>query len=910
MSFWHDIKERLLQPRRRWWVPEVIQTSAMDCGPAALKCLLEGFHIPASYGRLREACQTSIDGTSIDMIESVARQLGLDAEQVMIPRDYLWVPEANALPAMVTIKHPNGMTHFVIVWRRHGRWLQVMDPAVGRRWTTCRRLTGELFPHRLRVPAADWHEWAISGETVQIMIGRLRALGASPARASEIVTRATQQNHWYAMATVDAATRLLGALTAGDGVRRGEQAIELLETLVARTADEAPGTCKSIPLLYWAVLPIEDSDGEELLLRGAVLMRIRGRLPSTPEAEQEVAPELRAALTERAVHPMRELWSMIRADGVLTPAALLAALGFAVGALIMEALLFRGLFEVAQDLSVASQRAVAFAALLCFTTLLWVFEFPIVEESLRLGRRLESRLRLLLLEKLPRLSDRYFQSRPISDVAERAHSIYLSRQLPDLAVRMVRVGWELMFTLVGIAFIDAQSLPLAAAIAVLAVGILIAAQPMLSERDMRARSHAGALHGFYLDALLGIVPIRTHSAERSVRREHEGLLTEWARAARSVLRPALLVKALQSLVCISLAGWLLLRHIQSAGITGSLLLLVYWVVKLPSLAESLATLVAQYPAQRNVALRLLEPIKAPEQPEAGVVRKPGPHPVERSTAIAIEMKDVDVVAAGHVILQNVCLSIRPGEHVAIVGPSGAGKSSLLGLLLGWHQAAGSVFIDGVALTTARLLQLRGETAWIDPAVQLWNRSLLENLRYSSSAGPHSTLTHILESADLVRMLVGQPQGLQTVLAEGGASVSGGEGQRLRLARAMWQQNVRLALLDEPFRGLDREQRHRHLTEVRRFWQDATLICVTHDVGETRAFPRVLVVENGRIVEDGRPEELALAAGSRYRNLLDVEESLRQGVWSAALWRRVRLDGGRLQESSRMFLTPRSNAGHE
>ena len=122
--------------RRRWLVPEVVQTSAMDCGPAALKCLLEGFNIHASYGRLREACQTSVDGTSIDMIEAVARQLGLDAEQVMLPRDYLWVPEAEALPAMATIRQPNGMTHFVIVWRRHGDWLQIMDPAVGRRWMT------------------------------------------------------------------------------------------------------------------------------------------------------------------------------------------------------------------------------------------------------------------------------------------------------------------------------------------------------------------------------------------------------------------------------------------------------------------------------------------------------------------------------------------------------------------------------------------------------------------------------------------------------------------------------------------------------------------------------------------------------------------------------------------------------
>src|SRR6185295_16127729 len=74
---------------RRFLAPEVIQTSAMDCGPAALKCLLEGFGVSVSYGRLREACQTSVDGTSIDTLETLAQSLGLDAEQVMMPVDHL-----------------------------------------------------------------------------------------------------------------------------------------------------------------------------------------------------------------------------------------------------------------------------------------------------------------------------------------------------------------------------------------------------------------------------------------------------------------------------------------------------------------------------------------------------------------------------------------------------------------------------------------------------------------------------------------------------------------------------------------------------------------------------------------------------------------------------------------------------
>ena len=100
--------------RRHLLVPEVVQTSAMDCGPASLKCLLEGFGISASYGRLREACQTDVDGTSIDTMEEVAVQLGLDAEQIMVPVDHLLLPEARVLPALVVVRLPNGITHFVV----------------------------------------------------------------------------------------------------------------------------------------------------------------------------------------------------------------------------------------------------------------------------------------------------------------------------------------------------------------------------------------------------------------------------------------------------------------------------------------------------------------------------------------------------------------------------------------------------------------------------------------------------------------------------------------------------------------------------------------------------------------------------------------------------------------------------
>src|ERR1700693_478876 len=108
-----------MKSRPRLIVPEAGQTSNMDCGPAALKCLLGGFGINANYGRLREACQTDVDGTSIDTLEEGAVQLGLQVEQIIVPVDHVLRPEAECLPAIAVVVLPNGVTHFVVAWRRH-----------------------------------------------------------------------------------------------------------------------------------------------------------------------------------------------------------------------------------------------------------------------------------------------------------------------------------------------------------------------------------------------------------------------------------------------------------------------------------------------------------------------------------------------------------------------------------------------------------------------------------------------------------------------------------------------------------------------------------------------------------------------------------------------------------------------
>jgi ABC-type transport system involved in cytochrome bd biosynthesis fused ATPase/permease subunit len=260
---------------------------------------------------------------------------------------------------------------------------------------------------------------------------------------------------------------------------------------------------------------------------------------------------------------------------------------------------------------------------------------------------------------------------------------------------------------------------------------------------------------------------------------------------------------------------------------------------------------------------------------------------------------VSVRAGGHTILDKIDLDIEAGAHVAIVGPSGAGKSSLVGILLGWHRpATGRVLIDGWPLDTERLERLRLDTAWVDPTVQLWNRGLLDNLRYGVPAATSAPLVQVLDAAYLRDLLEKLPDGLQTRLGEAGGLVSGGEGQRVRLGRGLLRPGVRLVILDEPFRGLDRPRRRELLARALRWWCAAILLCITHDVGETQGFARVLVVEAGQIVEDGVPADLAARPGSRYRALLEAEREVRQGLWSSGVWRRLWLEGGRLVEAGR------------
>jgi ATP-binding cassette subfamily B protein len=327
-----------------------------------------------------------------------------------------------------------------------------------------------------------------------------------------------------------------------------------------------------------------------------------------------------------------------------------------------------------------------------------------------------------------------------------------------------------------------------------------------------------------------------------------------------------------------------------------MILLAYWALGMPIVGAQLAGLARQYPLHRSTTLRLLEPLGAPEEDE-GAADGPGERPpagADGVAGVAVALESVSVVAAGATILREVDLRLERGSHVAVVGPSGAGKSSLVGLLLGWHRpAAGRVLVDGEPLDAARLARLREQTAWVDPAVRLWDGSLLENLRYGASRPEALEMAEVLGRTELIDVLRNLPEGLQTPLGEGGGLLSEGQGQLVRLGRSWSRSSARLVVLDEPFRGLDRAQRHRLLRRVRQHFRGSTLVCVTHDIGETVGFDRAIVLEAGRVVEDGPPGELAADPGSRLRALLDAEEAVRAEIWEGPGWDHLRVGEGRV-----------------
>nr|WP_240358369.1 ATP-binding cassette domain-containing protein [Myxococcus vastator] len=873
----------------------MIQISATDCGPASLKSLFAGMGAELNYRVLREVCQTDVDGTSIVTLDEVANQLGLDAEQVMLPLDHVVVPEAKALPAIIVTLSAGGRPHFVVLWSRVGPFIQVMDPAAGRHWTRISTLLSHLYQHTTSVPAAGWREWAGSEEAVATFERRLLNLGATQARA--LVARALEDPGYLSIARLDAACRASEAMIRAGAVRRGRTAAGLLQSMMAKDDSGAV----PIPAAYWSVRPNPEVEGE-LSMTGAVLMRVRGWREASRESEDApravLASDLATELVARQVSPARTLLRLRGEDSWVVPGLIAVGLVFATFGRILQALMLRGVLDLGRDLGTFAQRATGMAVLAGVALCFMLIQIPISLGLLGIGRRLEVRLRKAYFEKLPEMEDRYFQSRLASDMASRTHNIQAMRSLPPLLAQALVLSLEVASITAALIWAAPHAWHIVLALAAVTLLVPLVAQKLLFEPDLRVQMHAGALSGFTLNALVGLTPIRIHGAERSLRRAQETLLVSWSKARYWLQTLSVGFEGGLMLVGYGLVMLLVYSYLAGTDRASLVLLVVYWALRFPILGQRLMLLSRAFPNAMNRVRRLLDvigDIKDPHARPEAPVREPVA-PAGAASGVSIVMEKVRVKGGGHTILDKVSLNIAPGEHVAVVGVSGAGKSTLVGLLLGWlRPARGEIKVDGQVLDQAAVERLRRTTAWVDPAISLWNQSLIDNLRYGNDGAQGWSLSGALKGAEMLDILEALPDGLQTSLGEGGGLVSGGQGQRVRLARAMLRSGVRLAILDEPFRGLDRDRRARLLAESRRLWADITLLCVTHDVEHTQEFDRVLVIENGRVLENGPPKELLANKASRYAVLLRADQENRTLLWGGGRWRHWWLSDGQLVE---------------
>jgi ATP-binding cassette subfamily B protein len=593
-----------------------------------------------------------------------------------------------------------------------------------------------------------------------------------------------------------------------------------------------------------------------------------------------------------------EFFRLMMKNGPFAISILLITLTLTSLGIFLEAFLLKGLIDFNYLSAQFNSQMQLAKSIYSFFLIRFLLEFSGIAFLLYMGRWFEIHLRIAILQKIPRLGDRYFHSRLTSDMAQRAHEIRQLRELPNLGANYFKTLFEILLTSVGIIWLCPSYAGITIGVTIIVLSISFFTQPILKEQDLSFRTHIGAMNRFYLDALLGLIPVRTHCAEKAVQSEHEVLHVKWWDSGRTFYRTYLIILTIEMIVITAFAIFIIFHYVKYSGEASGVLLLVYWIMKLSVILENFTNILQQYPMQRNRMLRLLEMINSRDETETWYAHQESDSIAHDNpddsihNGVDIKINNVNVNVGGHVILKEINLHVSKGEHIAIVGPSGAGKSSLAGLLLGLHRPfSGTVMADNELLHGKRLERLRRELAWVDPSVHIWNRSMKNNLCYGNDI--ESIPENIMTQADLHDIVTHLPQGIKTPLGESGGLLSGGEGQRVRLGRALLRYNVRLAILDEPFRGLDREKRQEMLKIARKHWQNRTLLYISHDISEAMTFDRVIMIENGQIVENDHPVALMSKLSSRYRSLLEAEQDLNKTLWKNDRWKRWQLKNGAL-----------------
>jgi len=359
--------------------------------------------------------------------------------------------------------------------------------------------------------------------------------------------------------------------------------------------------------------------------------------------------------------------------------------------------------------------------------------------------------------------------------------------------------------------------------------------------------------------LIKIFNAEDHQTERFERvNEHNRVSNMKLIRARAISNPVV-----QCIASIALASVLFVairqvftHHLRVDDFFGFLTALML----IPSPLRSLVSMSG--PLQQGIAAgqSVFEIIDHPTEDGGG--------PIELKRARGeIEFRNVSFAYDGDKgdVLRDVSFHVRPGETVAIVGPSGGGKTTLAGLVPRFYDVQrGSVLLDGVDVRQYRLADLRSQISLVSQDVVLFNDTIRNNIAFNAVDKTDTEVEAAARAANVMEFVAQQPLGFDTPLTDRGQNFSGGQRQRISIARALLKDSPVL-ILDEATASLDNESERRVQQELGVLMQGRTTLVIAHRLSTIEGADRIIVLDQGRVVESGSHQEL-LARGGLYSAL--------------------------------------------